>query len=88
MVARGFVRVFDSHEEAARAEADYWRKLTPEQRLDAVGECVRAYMRLRNEPEQGFRRVYRVLEQVANKRASRKPQDLVDLQELGEGDSE
>jgi hypothetical protein len=55
-----FVRVFSSNEEA---ELSYWRTLTPEERLDAVGECVRHYLALRNEPEQGFYRVYRVLDQ-------------------------
>jgi len=56
------ITVFDSHAEADKNEAAYWSKLTPQQRLDAVGECVREYLRLRNEPEQGFQRVYRVLE--------------------------
>lgn len=58
-----FVRVFSSHEEAEKEESSYWRAMTPQQRLDAVGECVREYLRLRNEPEQRLRRVYRVLEQ-------------------------
>jgi hypothetical protein len=57
------VRVFSSFEEAEAADIAYWRSLTPEQRLDAVGECVRHYLALRNEPEQGFCRVYRVLDQ-------------------------
>ena len=56
------VKRFSSHEEAQDAEIEYWLSLTPEERLDAVGECVREYLELRNEPEQGFRRVYRVLE--------------------------
>jgi hypothetical protein len=56
------VRRFDSHEEAAAADLDYWLSLTPEQRLDAVGECVSAYLELRHEPEQRLRRVHRVLE--------------------------
>jgi hypothetical protein len=59
------VRVFASHEEAERAEIDYWLSLTGEQRLDAVGECVREYLALRHEPEQGLRRVHRVLERPA-----------------------
>lgn len=56
------IQVFSSHAEAEAAEARYWASLTPQERLDAVGECVREYLRLRHEPEQGFRRVYRVLE--------------------------
>jgi hypothetical protein len=59
------VRIFSSHAEAQEAEIEYWLSLTPEQRLDAVGECVREYLALRNEPEQGFRRVYRVFERPA-----------------------
>ena len=59
---RRFVRTFASHEEAARAEAEYWLAMTPEERLDAVGECVREYQRLHHEPESGFHRVCRVLE--------------------------
>lgn len=58
-----FVRVFDSHEEADATELTYWRAFTPQERLDAVGECVRHYLALKNEPEQGFCRVYRVLNQ-------------------------
>ena len=54
------VRVFHSFEEAEASEQDYWLSLTPEQRLDAVGECVREYLALRNEPEQRLHRVYRV----------------------------
>ena len=60
-----FVRVYTSHEEADAADLAYWRALTPEERLDAVGECVRHYLALRNEPEQRFCRVYRVLDQKA-----------------------
>lgn len=56
------VRVFSSHEEAERAEMAYWLSLSAEQRFDAVGECVREYLAIRNEPEQRLRRVHRVLE--------------------------
>ena len=56
------VRIFPSHEAAEKAEAEYWRSMTPQQRLNAVGECVREYLRMNGEPEPRFRRVYRVLE--------------------------
>jgi hypothetical protein len=59
------VRTFDSHEDAAAADLDYWLSLTPEERLDAVADCVRAYLELRHEPEQRLRRVCRVLEPQA-----------------------
>ncbi len=55
------VRVFRDHDAAAVAEAAYWEGLSAKERLDAVGECVRDYLRLNHEPEQGFQRVYRVL---------------------------
>ena len=56
------VRVFFSHEAAEKADLEYWLALTPQERLDAVGECVREYLALKNEPEQRFRRIYRVLD--------------------------
>ena len=56
------VRVFSSHEAAEKADLEYWLALTPQERLDAVGECVREYLALKNEPEQRFRRIYRVLD--------------------------
>ncbi len=59
------VRVFTSHEEAEAAELAYWRELTPQERLDAVGECVREYLALRHESEQRFHRVYKVSDQKA-----------------------
>jgi hypothetical protein len=62
---RRIVRVFSSHEQAERAEIDYWLALDPEQRLDAVGECVREYLALHHEPEQRLRRVLRVFERSA-----------------------
>jgi len=53
------VRTFSSHEEAAKADREYYRSLTPEQRLDILLELI----------EQGgggtqsrFERVYRVIE--------------------------
>ena len=61
---RRVVRVYASHEEAAKEEDAYWRALTPQQRLDAAGQCVRAYLWLRHEPEQRLRRVCRVFERA------------------------
>ena len=57
------IKRFSSHEEASAEDLEYWLSLTPEQRLDAVGECVREYLELNHESEQRFCRVYRVLEQ-------------------------
>lgn len=54
--------MFRSHAEAEKADLEYWLALTPQERLDAVRECVIEYLRMRNEPEPGFQRVHRVLE--------------------------
>ncbi|MDJ0764808.1 MAG: hypothetical protein QNJ97_17640 [Myxococcota bacterium] len=58
------MRRFASHQAAQQAGWEYWLSLSPEERLDAVGECVREYLALRNESEQGFYRVYRVLQRT------------------------
>jgi len=63
MEEKRHVRVFNSNDEADEAEAEYWERMTPEERLDSVGECVREYLRMRHEPEPGFHRVCKVLEQ-------------------------
>lgn len=62
---RKIIRIFDSHEAADRAEFEYWLSLTPQERIDVVGECVREFLALKNEPEQRLSRVYRVLEREA-----------------------
>lgn len=53
------VRTFSSHEEAAKADREYYRSLTPEQRLDILLDLI----------EQGgggtkseFVRVFRIVE--------------------------
>ncbi|MBN2343830.1 MAG: hypothetical protein JXR45_20195 [Deltaproteobacteria bacterium] len=56
------VSTFDSAQDAEADDLRYWLSLSPEERLDAVGECVQQYLELTNEPEQRFQRVYKVLE--------------------------
>ena len=54
------VRVFSSHEEADRADDEYYRSLTPQQRLDIFLEIL---WRGRTHDEAGERleRVYRIV---------------------------
>ena len=55
------VRIFRSHQEADEADREYFRSLTPQQRLDIFLEVL---WRGRNSDEAGERleRVYRIVE--------------------------
>lgn len=55
------VRIFKNFKEAEENELSYWLSLTPEERLEAVDDCVRDYLKIKDEYKQGFRRVLRVL---------------------------
>jgi hypothetical protein len=52
-------RKFSSFAESDRADREYYRSLTPEQRLDILLELVARAQD--DEAEQGFARVYRVV---------------------------
>ena len=52
-------RKFSSFAESDRADREYYRSLTPEQRLDILLELVARAQT--DEAEQGFARVYRVV---------------------------
>ena len=56
------LRVFQSQEEADRAERAYFRSLTPQQRLDILLEIVDRHRRSRPPDEQEFKKAYRVVE--------------------------
>jgi len=56
------VRVFRSFEEAAQADRDYYRQLTPSQRLDILLETIALHSRETDAPSEGPARVYRVVE--------------------------
>lgn len=52
-------RIFHSFAEADKADFEYYQSLTPEQRLDILGELIaRAHPKAF---EQGIERVYRVI---------------------------
>ena len=53
------VRTFDSHSEAEKADREYYRSLTPEERLNILLELVEQGNR---DAPKGFERVYRIVE--------------------------
>lgn len=71
------VRVFDSFEAAEAADREYYRSLTPEQRLRILFDLVATHENGTDGPEDCL---------IRNKRAVGRPQDLADaarLEELG-----
>lgn len=52
------VRKFKSHAEAERADREYYRSLTPEQRMEIFFELVR---RVQGDPPARLERIYRVV---------------------------
>jgi len=57
-----FIGVFNSHEEADRAERAYYASLTPQERLEILLELIAAHRESLGEAAQGFERVHRVIE--------------------------
>jgi len=55
------IRKFRSFAEAERADREYYRSLTPQQRLDILLELVATYTEGLDEAERGFKRVCRVV---------------------------
>lgn len=55
------VKMFDSFEEADRADVEYYASLTPQQRVDLLLDIVAAYRESLGEAGQRFERVYRVV---------------------------
>jgi len=55
------VRVFGSHQEADQADAEYFRNLTPQQRLDIFLEVLWRGRR-NDEAAERLERVYRIVE--------------------------
>jgi hypothetical protein len=58
------VRKFASHEEADKADAEYYRALTPEQRLEILFELVHREALARDpnyDPDKRSERVFRVV---------------------------
>lgn len=54
------VRKFASHAESEKADREYYRSLSPQQRLDILLEIIAAHREETGEASEGFKRVYRV----------------------------
>ena len=55
------IRKFDSHEDAARADREYYLSLTPAQRVDILLELVAQHKDSIGATEQGLARVCRIV---------------------------
>jgi hypothetical protein len=55
-------QVFSSFEEAEAADKEYYRSLTPAQRIEMLLVLRDRYRPYSNELTEGFKRVYRVIE--------------------------
>jgi hypothetical protein len=55
------VAKFSSHHEAERATLEYYRSLTPEQRLDILLELIEASRKEGDAASERFERVYRIV---------------------------
>ncbi len=56
------VAVFDSFEDADRADVEYYATLRPEERLDILLDLIARHRESLGEAAQGFERVHRVTE--------------------------
>jgi len=55
------VAKFSSHQEAEQATLEYYRSLTPEQRLDILLELIEASRKEGDAASERFERVYRIV---------------------------
>ncbi len=55
------VRKFGSFAEAEKADREYYRSLTGQQRLDLLLELIASDLEAKGEAEKGFERVYRIV---------------------------
>lgn len=73
-----WVRKCSSFEEEAEADRDFWRSMTPDERVAVVEEMRLASLEGEDEDVRRLRRVVRIVE-LQNKRATGRPQDMMDL---------
>ncbi len=52
-----------SFQEAEELDIEYWKKATPEEKLDTLQALREIYYVFKNESRKGLQRVYRVVEQ-------------------------
>ena len=58
------IKIYDSFEEAEKAETEYWRKLSGNKKLE-IQEILRAqYWAIHHAGIPGFQRVYRIIKQA------------------------
>jgi hypothetical protein len=55
------VAKFSSHQEAEQADLEYYRSLTPQQRLDILLELIEASRKEGDAASERFERVYRIV---------------------------
>ena len=55
------VRIFNSHAEANAADREFYRRLTPQQRVDMLLELVAANLEETGQADVEFKRVYRIV---------------------------
>jgi hypothetical protein len=60
-MATSEVRMYDSFAAAEAAELEYYRSLSPQQRMDILLDLVARYRESLDEAEQRFARVHRVV---------------------------
>jgi hypothetical protein len=70
------IRRYASYQEAEQADLEYYRNLTPDQRMNILFELTERHRQENDEPSEGFARVYRIV-----KRSPRLP-DLADADRL------
>ena len=75
---------FASHEDARRANYEYYRRLSPRQRLDILLELMSAYRKENDAASERLERVCRV-SQLQQQKATGRTQDKADIEALGAG---
>ncbi len=55
------IAIFKSFQEAEQAEENYYRNLTPMERVSLLEKIRKQYEQINYGTEQGFRRVYRIV---------------------------
>jgi hypothetical protein len=61
MKIKPVISVVDDPKAAEAAEADYWRSLTPEQRLIGLEEIHAHLWQMKHGNKEGFHRVHRII---------------------------
>lgn len=57
-----WLRILDSHAEAEVADAEFWATVPPNERVAAIEDLRRTWLKMKGQSDEGLRRVVRVLE--------------------------